>query len=176
IDYRRIHGIPDDLGTACNVQMMVFGDLGEDSGTGVCFTRDPGTGAAEPFGDYLPRAQGEDVVAGIRNTYTLDELASMHPGPHAQLLDIMARLEQHYRDMLDIEFTIEKGVLYILQTRVGKRTAQSAVRLAVKMVEEGLIDRNEAIMRVDPDSIEQLHRPQIDTSSDVVPITTGVAA
>jgi pyruvate,orthophosphate dikinase len=142
----------------------------------VCFTRDPGTGAAEPFGDYLPRAQGEDVVAGIRNTYTLDELASMHPGPHAQLLDIMARLEQHYRDMLDIEFTIEKGVLYILQTRVGKRTAQSAVRLAVKMVEEGLIDRNEAIMRVDPDSIEQLHRPQIDTSSDVVPITTGVAA
>ena len=176
IDYRRIHGIPDDLGTACNVQMMVFGDLGDDSGTGVCFTRDPATGAPEPFGDYLPRAQGEDVVAGIRNTFSLDQLAELHPGPHAELLDIMRRLEQHYRDMLDIEFTIEKGVLYILQTRVGKRTAQSAVRLAVKMVEEGLIDRNEAIMRVDPDSIEQLHRPQIDTSADVAPVTTGVAA
>ena len=173
IDYRRIHGIPDDLGTACNVQMMVFGDLGDDSGTGVCFTRDPATGAPEPFGDYLPRAQGEDVVAGIRNTFSLDQLAELHPGPHAELLDIMRRLEQHYRDMLDIEFTIEGRPLHP-QTRV-KRTAQSAVRLAVKMV-EGLIDRNEAILRVDPDSIEQLHRPQIDASADVEAVTTGVAA
>jgi pyruvate, orthophosphate dikinase len=175
-DYRRIHGISDELGTACNVQMMVFGDLGPTSGTGVCFTRDPGTGSTEPYGDYLAQAQGEDVVAGIRNTLTLDELADLHPGPHDQLIEIMERLEQHYRDMCDIEFTIEKGELFILQTRVGKRTAQSAVRLAVQMVDEGLIDRKEAILRVDPDTIEQLHRPRIDESADSEVVATGVAA
>src|SRR5690606_6903133 len=102
VDYRRIHGIPDDLGTACNVQMMVFGDLGTTSGTGVCFTRDPGTGSTEPYGDYLAQAQGEDVVAGIRNTLTLDELADLHPEPHRQLVEIMDGLERHYRDMCDI--------------------------------------------------------------------------
>ena len=176
VDYRRIHGIPDDLGTACNVQMMVFGDLGTTSGTGVCFTRDPGTGSTEPYGDYLAQAQGEDVVAGIRNTLTLDELAGLHPEPHRQLIEIMDGLERHYRDMCDIEFTIEKGELFILQTRVGKRTAQSAVKLAVQMVDEGLIDRNEAIMRVDPTTIEQLHRLRIDESADVEAVTTGVAA
>ncbi|MFP3914262.1 MAG: pyruvate, phosphate dikinase [Actinomycetota bacterium] len=175
-DYRRIHGIPDDLGTACNVQMMVFGDMGTTSGTGVCFTRDPSTGMAEAFGDYLPQAQGEDVVAGIRNTMSLEELAELHPGPHAELVDIMKRLEQHYRDMLDIEFTIEKGELFILQTRVGKRTAPAAVRMAVEMVADGLIDRNEAIQRVDPITIEQLHRPRIDESNDVEVVATGVAA
>ncbi|HEX2154877.1 MAG TPA: pyruvate, phosphate dikinase [Acidimicrobiia bacterium] len=176
IDYRRIHGIPHELGTACNVQMMAFGDLGPSSGTGVCFTRDPGTGLSEPYGDYLPHAQGEDVVAGIRNTLSLEELADLHPGPHAELIDVMKRLEQHYRDMLDIEFTIEKGELFILQTRVGKRTAQAAVRLAVKMVEDGLIDRDDAIMRVDPNTIEQLHRPRIDETADGESVANGIAA
>ena len=176
IDYRRLHDIPDDLGTAANVQMMVFGDLGEDSGTGVCFTRDPATGAAEAYGDYLPRAQGEDVVAGIRNTLTLDELAPLHPDCHAQLLEIMATLEKHYRDMCDIEFTIEKGVLYILQVRAGKRTAEAAVRIAVSMVDEGLIDSEVAVTRVDPASLEQLHRPRIAPHTRIRPAVTGIAA
>ncbi len=175
-DYRRINDIPDDLGTACNIQMMVFGDLGMDSGTGVCFTRDPSTGSPGAYGDYLPMAQGEDVVAGIRNTLTLDQLGELHPGPHAQLLDIMSGLENHYRDMCDIEFTIEKGVLYVLQTRIGKRTAQAAVRLAVQMVDDGLIDKPQAVLRVDPDSLEQLHRPRIDENSDAIVVATGVAA
>jgi pyruvate,orthophosphate dikinase len=176
IEYRRLNRISDELGTACNVQMMVFGDLGTASGTGVCFTRDPGSGASQPYGDYLVQAQGEDVVAGIRNTLTLDELGEIHPGPHAQLLEVMSGLEEHYRDMCDIEFTIEKGELFILQTRTGKRTAQAAVRLAVKMVEDGLIDRPTAVLRVDPASLEQLHRPRIDDDADVVPVLTGVAA
>ena len=176
IEYRRLNGIPDDLGTACNIQMMVFGDLGSTSGTGVCFTRDPGSGDSEPYGDYLVQAQGEDVVAGIRNTITLDELGEIHPGPHAQLLEVMSGLEEHYRDMCDIEFTIEKGELFILQTRAGKRTAQAAVRLAVRMAEDGLIDRTLAVRRVDPASLEQLHRPRIDEDADVVPVVTGVAA
>ena len=176
VQYRRIHGIPDDLGTACNVQMMVFGDLGPSSGTGVCFTRDPTTGDKSPYGDYLPQAQGEDVVAGIRNTLGLDEIAGLHPAAHEELVRIMSDLETHYQDMCDIEFTIEKGVLYILQTRVGKRTAQAAVTLAVQMVDEGLIDREEAVRRVDPVTLEQLHRPRIADSVDVDTVATGVAA
>ncbi|HUG31684.1 MAG TPA: pyruvate, phosphate dikinase [Acidimicrobiia bacterium] len=176
IDYRRINRIPDDLGTAATVQMMVFGDLGDDSGTGVCFTRDPATGERLSYGDYLPRAQGEDVVAGIRNTLSLDELAEIHPECHAELLEIMDRLEKHYRDMCDIEFTIERDKLYILQTRVGKRTAEAAVRLAVTMANEGLIDRNTAIKRVPPAALEQLHRPKIDPSSAPDPVVSGVAA
>ncbi len=176
VEYRRIHGISDELGTACNIQMMVFGDLGPTSGTGVCFTRNPSTGDSEPYGDYLDQAQGEDVVSGVRNTLTLDELSELHPGPHAQLLEIMDGLERHFRDMCDIEFTIEKGELFILQTRAGKRTAQAAVRLAVHMVNEGLIDRNEAVMRVDPAALEQLHRPRIDDKADSVPVASGVAA
>jgi pyruvate,orthophosphate dikinase len=176
IDYRRIHRIPETLGTAANVQMMVFGDLGDDSGTGVCFTRDPATGAAEPYGDYLPRAQGEDVVAGIRNTMTLDELAQLHPGCHDELIQIMANLEQHYRDMLDIEFTIERDILYILQVRTGKRTAEAAVRLAVAMERDGLIDKATAVTRVEPAALEQLHRPRIDPESAGQPVVTGVAA
>ena len=177
VEYRRIHAIPDDLGTAANVQMMVFGDLGDDSGTGVCFTRDPGTGERVIYGDYLPRAQGEDVVAGIRNTLTLDQMAGLHPECHRQLLEIMDGLENHYRDMCDIEFTIERDSLYILQTRAGKRTAAAAVKMAVAMVGEGLIDRETAVTRVEPASLEQLHRPRladrIDSSSLLV---TGVAA
>jgi pyruvate,orthophosphate dikinase len=176
IDYRRIHAIPDDLGTAANVQMMVFGDLGDDSGTGVCFTRDPATGARVSYGDYLPRAQGEDVVAGIRNTFSLDELADLHQRCHDELLEIMDRLERHYQDMCDIEFTIERDVLYILQTRVGKRTAEAAVRLAVTMANEGLIDRNTALTRVEPASLEQLHRPRIDPERAPRAAMTGIAA
>jgi pyruvate,orthophosphate dikinase len=177
IEYRRIHDIPDDLGTAANIQMMVFGDLGDDSGTGVCFTRDPSTGARSIYGDYLPKAQGEDVVAGIRTPLTLDDLAGLHPECHRQLIEIMGGLETHYRDMCDIEFTIERDVLYILQTRAGKRTAAAAVRMAVAMVGEGLIDEKTAVTRVAPASLEQLHRPRIaghvKASSAIV---SGVAA
>ena len=177
IEYRRINAIPDDLGTAANVQMMVFGDLGDDSGTGVCFTRDPGTGARLVYGDYLPRAQGEDVVAGIRNPLTLDQLGELHPECHRQLLEIMDNLETHYQDMCDIEFTIEHDVLYILQTRAGKRTAAAAVKMAVAMVEEGLIDRTTAVKRVAPASLEQLHRPRIaDHVKQSDAAVTGVAA
>jgi pyruvate,orthophosphate dikinase len=176
IDYRRIHSIPDDLGTAANVQMMVFGDLGDDSGTGVCFTRDPATGARISYGDYLPRAQGEDVVAGIRNTLSLDELADLHGRCHDELLEVMDRLERHYQDMCDIEFTIEQDELYILQTRVGKRTAEAAVRLAVTMANEGLIDRSTALTRVEPATLEQLHRPKIDTDTAPEPAVRGIAA
>ena len=175
IEYRRISGIPDDLGTAANVQMMVFGDLGNDSGTGVCFTRDPATGRKVSYGDYLPRAQGEDVVAGIRNTIGLDDLADLHPECHSQLIATMDRLENHYRDMMDIEFTIEKDILYILQARIGKRTAEAAVRLAVTMAGEGLIDRKTAVTRVEPASLEQLHRPSIGPSAPK-PALSGVAA
>ncbi len=156
--------------------MMVFGDLGEDSGTGVCFTRDPGTGKRLSYGDYLPRAQGEDVVAGIRNTMSLDELAGLHPECHTLLLEIMDQLEKHYQDMCDIEFTIERDILYILQTRVGKRTAEAAVRLAVTMAHEGMIDRDTAILRVPPAALEQLHRPKIDPDGAPDPIIGGVAA
>jgi pyruvate,orthophosphate dikinase len=175
-DYRRLHGIPDDLGTAANIQMMVFGDLGSDSGTGVCFTRDPSTGERKPYGDYLEMAQGEDVVAGIRNTVTLDELAKLHPQCHSELLSVMDGLERHFRDMCDIEFTIEHDRLWILQTRAGKRTAPAAIRIAVAMCEEGIIDRAEAVSRVDPDSLEQLERPRIDESARGSAIATGVAA
>ncbi|HET9260044.1 MAG TPA: pyruvate, phosphate dikinase [Acidimicrobiia bacterium] len=176
IDYRRLNQIPHELGTAATVQMMVFGDLGADSGTGVCFTRDPAKGTKVPYGDYLPRAQGEDVVAGIRNTLTLGELAQLHPRCHDELISIMDGLEQYYADMCDIEFTIEKDTLYILQARVGKRTAEAAVRLAVTMAAEGLIDRDTAIRRVEPASLEQLHRPRIDDRSAPPRITSGVAA
>ena len=175
VDYRQITGIPDDLGTAANVQMMVFGDLGEDSGTGVCFTRDPATGAKVSYGDYLPRAQGEDVVAGIRNTIPLDQLADLHPECHTQLLNTMDALEQHYTDMIDIEFTIEKDILYILQARIGKRTAEAAIRVAVAMANDGLIDRPTAVTRVAPASLEQLNRPRIG-DTDVPIAVSGVAA
>jgi len=176
-DYRRIHSIPHELGTAANVQMMVFGDLGDDSGTGVCFTRDPGTGDRVLYGDYLPRAQGEDVVAGIRNTLTLNELAGLHPECHDQLIGIMNGLEKHYRDMCDIEFTIERDVLYILQTRAGKRTAAAAVKMAVSMVHEGLIDKATAVTRVEPASLEQLHRPRVANSVRASSaMASGVAA
>ncbi|MEX0796295.1 MAG: pyruvate, phosphate dikinase [Acidimicrobiia bacterium] len=176
VHYRRIHGLPEEAGTACNVQMMVFGDLGDDSGTGVCFTRDPGTGEKGTYGDYLPRAQGEDVVAGLRNPLTLDELGDLQPDCHRQLIEIMSEIETHYTDMCDIEFTIEKGVLFILQTRAGKRTGPAAIRLAVAMANEGLIDRRTAVTRVPPADLEQLRRPQIDPNTPLEPFIHGVPA
>ena len=176
VHYRKANGIRDDLGTAANVQMMVFGDLGPNSGTGVAFTRDPMTGEKVPFGDYLPQAQGEDVVAGLRNTLTLDDLGDRHPQVRADLTTIMDRLEATARDMCDIEFTVEREKLFILQTRVGKRGAAAAVRLAVEMAKEGLIDKNDAIRRVDPATLEQLGRPRIDESSASEPIARGIGA
>jgi len=142
-DYRKLEGIPDDLGTAVNVQTMVFGNKGEDSGTGVAFTRNPSTGENTPYGDFLTNAQGEDVVAGIRITEPLDAVANRFPECAQQLTANMHTLEQHYRDMCDIEFTIEQGTLFMLQTRVGKRTAAAALRMAVEMVEDGLIRSEE---------------------------------
>ena len=176
VSYRRINKIADDLGTAANVQAMVFGDLGPTSGTGVCFTRDPSTGIKAPFGDYLPQAQGEDVVAGIRNTLTLDDLKGLHPGRHAELLETMERLEQSTRDMADIEFTIEREKLWILQTRAGKRTAAAAVRIATDMVSEGLITTEEAVLRVEPGQLEQLERPRLGDRIDAQPLVTGIGA
>ena len=174
--YRELNKIPDDIGTAANVQMMVFGDLGETSGTGVCFTRDPSTGENRPYGSYLARAQGEDVVAGIRNTSALDDLAELHPDAHAELLSVMDGLERHFKDMCDIEFTIERGDLWMLQTRSGKRSAQAAVKIAVDMVGEGIIDRKGAIGMVDPASLEQLDRARIDQTKADPPVASGLGA
>ncbi|MGH2630690.1 MAG: pyruvate, phosphate dikinase [Actinomycetota bacterium] len=178
IDYRRQNKISDDLGTAVNVQSMVFGNRGEDSGTGVAFTRDPATGEKVPYGDYLGNAQGEDVVAGIRNTLPLADLAEADPTSHAQLLDVMTTLEHHYRDMCDIEFTIEKGRLWILQTRVGKRTAFGEWIMAHDMLDEGLIDEDEALLRVDANRLEELFKRRVDSKAAEAetPIATGLNA
>jgi pyruvate,orthophosphate dikinase len=168
--------IPDDLGTAVNVQTMVFGNKGEDSGTGVAFTRNPATGERAPYGDFLTDAQGEDVVAGIRVTEPLEAMGSQFPGCHTQLLENMGILENHYRDMCDIEFTIEQGRLYMLQTRVGKRTAAAALRMAAEMVEEGLIEPKEAVLRVQPAQLDQLLHPQFDPKANFDPIAKGLNA
>ena len=175
-DYRKLEGIPDDLGTAVNVQTMVFGNKGDDSGTGVAFTRDPATGEHRPYGDFLRNAQGEDVVAGIRVTEPLDAMATTFPECHQQLLDTMQRLEDHYRDMCDIEFTIEQGRLFMLQTRVGKRTAAAALRMAVDMEGEGLIDRSEAVLRIQPAQLDQLLHPQFDPNATYTPLCKGLNA
>ncbi len=176
IHYRKTNGIADHHGTAATVQMMVFGDLGASSGTGVCFTRNPMTGEKFAYGDYLPQAQGEDVVAGLRNTMSLDDLAARHPTVHTQLTEIMDHLEHTTTDMCDIEFTVEREQLFILQTRVGKRSAAAAVRIAVEMAEEGLITHEEAIRRVDPASLEQLGRPAIDRAHAGDPLLAGIGA
>src|SRR6266849_2857215 len=147
--YRRQERIPADLGTAVNVVAMVFGNLGMDSGTGVAFTRDPGSGQQGVYGDYLQNAQGEDVVAGIRNTVPLQDLEQIDKASYDQLMQIMRTLENHYRDLCDIEFTIERGKLWMLQTRVGKRTAAAAFRIAMQLVDQGLIDMDEALSRVE---------------------------
>jgi pyruvate,orthophosphate dikinase len=174
--YRRMEKIPDDLGTAVNVQTMVFGNKGDDSGTGVAFTRDPATGENRPYGDFLKNAQGEDVVAGIRVTEHLDAMGNEFPECHTELLGLMETLQQHYHDMCDIEFTIEQGRLFLLQTRVGKRTAAAALRMAVEMVEEGLIDRREAILRVQPSQLDQLLHPQFDPQAEYTAVTKGLNA
>jgi pyruvate,orthophosphate dikinase len=174
--YRRQEAIPDDLGTAVNVMAMVFGNRGEDSGTGVAFTRDPSTGSPVPYGDYLPNAQGEDVVAGIRNTLTLDDLAQRHPEQHAQLLDIMRTLESHYRDLCDIEFTIEQGRLWMLQTRIGKRTPEAAFTIAVTLVDEGTISMDDALTRVSGAQLSRLMFPQVDVARAGDAWVHGVAA
>ncbi len=175
-DYRRMEGIADDLGTAVNVQSMVFGNKGDDSGTGVAFTRDPATGEARHYGDFLTNAQGEDVVAGIRITENLDDLGRHFPEVHDQLIEMMATLERHYRDMCDIEFTIEQGRLFLLQTRVGKRTAAAALRMAVEMVDEGLIDEREAVMRIQPAQLDQLLHPQFDPVAEFEAVAVGLNA
>ena len=174
--YRRQERIPADLGTAVNVVAMVFGNLGLDSGTGVAFTRDPGTGAQGVYGDYLQNAQGEDVVAGIRNTVPLQDLERIDKTSFDQLIQIMRTLENHYRDMCDIEFTVERGKLWMLQTRVGKRTAAAAFRIALQFVDEGLIDMNEALARVSGDELARLMFPRFDESTSVTKLTTGVSA
>ena len=160
--YRRLNKIPDDLGTACNVQAMVFGNMGATSATGVGFTRSPSNGEKKFYGEYLPNAQGEDVVAGIRTPQPIQELKNHLPGVYRQLRQITSKLERHYRDIQDFEFTVEKGRLYMLQTRTGKRTAAAALRIAVDMVREKLITREEAVLRVEPDQLDQLLKPVFD--------------
>ncbi|MEJ5239830.1 MAG: pyruvate, phosphate dikinase [Anaerolineales bacterium] len=162
VDYRRATGIPDDLGTAVNIVTMVFGNMGWDSGTGVAFTRDPSTGEKRLFGEYLLNAQGEDVVAGIRNTEPIENMRETMPHVYEQFLEIVTRLERHYREMQDVEFTIERGKLWMLQTRAGKRTAKAAVKIAVDMANEGLITREEAVMRISPEQVDTLLHPQFD--------------
>jgi pyruvate,orthophosphate dikinase len=174
--YRRQERIPADLGTAVNIVAMVFGNLGMDSGTGVAFTRDPGTGQQGVYGDYLQNAQGEDVVAGIRNTVPLQDLERIDSKSYGELMQIMQTLENHYRDLCDIEFTIERGKLWMLQTRVGKRTAAAAFRIAVQLVDQGLIDMDEALNRVTGDQLVQLMFPRFDASGKVQQITKAVSA
>jgi pyruvate, orthophosphate dikinase len=174
--YRRQERIPDDLGTAVSICSMVFGNLGDDCGTGVCFTRDPASGHQGVYGDYLPNAQGEDVVAGIRNTLPSAALGDRDKKSYDELLDIMATLERHYKDMCDIEFTVERGKLWMLQTRVGKRTAAAAFRIAMQLVDEGLIDKDEALRRVTGAQLANLMFPQFDMSGEPTPIAKGMAA
>jgi pyruvate,orthophosphate dikinase len=174
--YRRQERIPEDLGTAVNVQAMVFGNFGMDSGSGVAFTRDPASGEQGVYGDYLQNAQGEDVVAGIRNTVSLAEFAEVDRASYDELMKIMARLERHYRDMCDIEFTVERGKLWMLQTRVGKRTPEAAFRIAIHMVDEGLIEMDEAVMRVTGDQLAQLMFPRFDESAKRSLLATGMNA
>jgi pyruvate, orthophosphate dikinase len=174
--YRRAHRIPDDLGTAVNVVQMVFGNKGAASGTGVAFTRDPSTGESGLFGEFLADAQGEDVVAGIRTPEPIEAMQKQLPEAFDQLLATMRRLEEHYRDMQDIEFTVEDGRLYLLQTRSAKRTAAAALKAAVSMTEEGLISREEAVARIDPDQLDQLLHPRIDPTTKLDVAVRGLNA
>ncbi|HXE63799.1 MAG TPA: pyruvate, phosphate dikinase, partial [Bryobacteraceae bacterium] len=176
--YRKMEKIPDEIGTAANVQAMVFGNMGETSGTGVGFTRDPGSGEKVFYGEFLMNAQGEDVVAGIRTPHPIADLEAILPEAFAQLKDITTSLEKHYKDMQDFEFTIQEGKLYMLQTRNGKRTGPAAVRIAVAMVEEGMINKEEAVMRVAPAQLDQLLHPVFDpkTLKDLTKLTTGISA
>jgi pyruvate,orthophosphate dikinase len=174
--YRRAHGIADDLGTAVNVVQMVFGNKGDSSATGVCFTRDPSTGESGVYGEFLVNAQGEDVVAGIRTPEPLEQMEELMPEAFEQLTGTMRRLEEHYKDMQDIEFTVEDGTLYLLQTRTAKRTAAAALKAAVTMVDEGLISREEAVARIDPGQLDQLLHPMIDPSAQYEVAARGLNA
>jgi pyruvate,orthophosphate dikinase len=174
--YRRANDIPDDIGTAVNVVQMVFGNKGDGSGTGVAFTRNPSTGAKEVYGEFLVNAQGEDVVAGIRTPQPVESMARLMPPAYDQLIDTMHRLEEHYRDMQDVEFTVEDGVLYMLQTRSAKRTAAAALKAAVEMVDEGVISREEAVQRIDPSQLDQLLHPRIDPGTAPDPVAKGLNA
>ncbi|MCF8563346.1 pyruvate, phosphate dikinase [Alicyclobacillus tolerans] len=174
--YRRINKIPDSLGTAVNVQSMVFGNMGHDSGTGVAFTRNPSTGEPGVFGEYLTNAQGEDVVAGIRTPKPISQLSQEMPQVYQQFTEVCDLLERHYKDVQDIEFTVEQGKLYLLQTRNAKRTAQAAIRIAVDLVDEGLIDYKTAVQRVDPEQLDQLLHPGIDPQAHLQLLATGLPA
>ena len=176
VDYRRVHRIPDDLGTAVNVQAMVFGNMGAKSGTGVAFTRNPSTGEKALYGEYLLNAQGEDVVAGIRTPNAISQLKAELPEAYNEFAGIAERLERHYRDMQDVEFTIERGKLWMLQTRTGKRTGAAAVSVAVDMVHEGVIDRATAVSRVTPEQLDQLLHPTVDPDADATVLATGLPA
>ncbi len=176
VDYRRLNKIPDDLGTAVNIVTMVFGNMGEDSGTGVAFTRNPATGEPVLFGEYLPNAQGEDVVAGIRTPEKLDTLRERMPAVYEQFREVAARLERHYRDVQDLEFTIERGKLWMLQTRNAKRTGAAAVKIAVDLVNEGIISREEAILRVEPYHLDQLLHPMVDPKVEATVLGKGLPA
>jgi pyruvate,orthophosphate dikinase len=176
VAYRRMNRIPDEWGTAVNVQQMVFGNKGDTSGSGVAFSRDEVTGAPEPSGDFLPNAQGEDVVSGVRTPRDIAEVKDWLPDVHAQLMEILRTLEQHYRDMQDTEFTVEEGQLYMLQTRNAKRPAQAAVRFAVDAVEEGLLTRDEALATIDPGSLDALLHPTFDPEADYEVLASGVNA
>jgi pyruvate,orthophosphate dikinase len=176
VTYRKIHGIPHTWGTAANVQAMVFGNTGDRSGTGVGFTRDPATGERRFYAEYLLNAQGEDVVAGIRTPHPIAKLKQQMPKVYRELERIYKKLERHYRDMQDIEFTIQDGTLYLLQTRTGKRTARAAIRIAVEMAREGLITKQEALLRVDPSQIDQLLHPMIDPKAEAQVIAKGLGS
>jgi pyruvate,orthophosphate dikinase len=178
VDYRRVNKIPDNLGTACNVQAMVFGNMGFDSATGVAFTRNPSTGEKRLYGEYLPNAQGEDVVAGIRTPKHIEEMANdpYLRQAYQQFLEVADKLERHYKDMQDLEFTIERGKLYMLQTRTGKRTGRAAVKIAVDMVNEGIIDKATAVRRVAPEQLDQLLHPSIDPAATAQEMATGLPA
>jgi pyruvate,orthophosphate dikinase len=176
ITYRRLNDIPGNLGTAVNIQSMVFGNMGDTSATGVGFTRDPSTGAKEFYGEYLTNAQGEDVVAGIRTPHPIADLQKEMPQVYRQLRDITTKLEKHYRDVQDFEFTVQEGTLFMLQTRTGKRTAHAAVKIAVDMVAEGLISKEEAVLRVEPASLDQLLHPIIDPKAKLQVIAKGLPA
>ncbi|MBN1596571.1 pyruvate, phosphate dikinase, partial [candidate division FCPU426 bacterium] len=176
IYYRKMNDIPGNLGTAVNVQAMVFGNMSDDSGTGVGFTRNPGNGENVFYGEYLPKAQGEDVVAGVRTPNPISKLQSDMPVVYKQLHEITKRLEKHYRDVQDFEFTYERGKLFMLQTRTGKRNAHAAIRIAVEMVKEGLISKEEAVMRVEPRFLDQLLHPIIDPNAEVTVLGKGLPA
>ncbi len=176
ISYRRLNGIPSNLGTAVNVQAMVYGNMGGNSGTGVGFTRNPSTGEAQFYGEYLVNAQGEDVVAGIRTPSPISHLKSDMPAVFDQLREITSRLEKHYREVQDFEFTVQEGKLYMLQTRTGKRTVQAALKIAVDMVEEGLLSEEEALMRIEPSQLDQLLHPRLDPKAELTVVAKGLAA